>query len=720
MMSVHNPFSATLRPLDAPRLTALRVVNPCLDQDDRGIQKALVDGAMSAKSESGYFQPPGKSVGASSFESIVAIYSMDDECEISVVGEERDKTTEHIPSYSRVMVIAGLASAPPKLNDITFLHHNCWREVFLSLQTKHRNRFQKNHPPPPDPSTVSSLDTEPQIVFHQPPPFSESMDDQDVAQYVVSSGSLSLPLSIREDAPIIQSTLPETLSSDSIGFEDSLTPPPCDDSIFVLEILQHLISYHFIAKSEPDSNEEAVSSPQSPLVSPNPNEQTQDQTIDLYEKFSLALFDEDDKVMLGSLERCRRVCEELDPQVVISDLSEFLDLLVMALHSDDPRISRASSSLLIVLLPKVDLESFTNRFWNPLSSSFLDGNRNEQKILLLTATLLVSSKDMPAYSFTNVLMSFDWKGLETVRLDTALLMRAVEFLVSLFEHRPTNLSRKTASILRQFESKQNALSRISSRIASQSALNDIAPKLVSSELSYSVIMSLDFGRELPQPLFDYVASTDISTHHQLLDIPVSSFLNHTSSNLRVYRQQTFLMELFFERQLRSDPQHFFEREVDNPRASSTVFLHTPVIGLHSLLLRGVHPSWKLNSINDDVVDVLMHDAHLTNIDLQLRLYTLFPPPCALSFFSSLLEQHSLSQTFANTSPLLHSLVATTVPFGESCSFTRLFDLFVSHILSAQCRHITSLSPNTFLTLILHEIFRNNGVKLEAPTLGATT
>ncbi|KAK2942215.1 hypothetical protein BLNAU_22865 [Blattamonas nauphoetae] len=611
-----------------------------------------------------------------------------------IEGETHQKMKD-VKNHMKFVQILGMyaSGASQDASDISFLQAPCFRDTLVRLQTKFQDRANSSsrHPHP-----VAVMEEEsPSIGFstHSPQLFKQRPAGQSIGtQGVASEGdsyhpSTCTPLSSEESQSdsvdshqnstaqmSLQTRLPSSGSSDSISIElssqetllwdDRLPRNDYEEAMSVLEILHHI-----------QSAAPQLDNPTPPDIFMFDPPRLEGNEIDLHERFSVAIFDQDVQSLLASLERCRSVCKTVSPTECIDDLPLFVDMLIMFLNSHTDLITQSASRFLFFLFDFIDFDVFINEHWHTLKTAFKDGNEASRFVLLRTIVLLFKNIVRYRSQVASLLDEFDWAGLIASDLeDEGLFVQTVLVLNYIFMYHAGGLSSKcqVASLYRSFEEIQNATARIMPILQREFQEHEYRPD--DPLITYCLIQSFHLCLQLPQDLVDFV-----SAFPHLLDsstpTPVhpSLVLSHTSMTVNRLKQQAVIAQLIFERTLRSKPSLFFSE--GSPRTIHQFRTHalTPLVGLHSLFIRGAH----IKPMEFDAHDFLETVPHFSDgPDVwywdQFRLYSFFPPPLVLQVFSrSLVHSPSIvlseSQLFRIFIPLLRACA----PFGECCSFSSL-------------------------------------------------
>ncbi|KAK2950508.1 hypothetical protein BLNAU_14501 [Blattamonas nauphoetae] len=536
-------------------------------------------------------------------------------------------------------------------------------------------------------------------------PFKQTPVDESIASIGVGSGFESLHPSTQRSVQSddSQSTSVNSDQSTSASITLQTEPPPSEDTdpLFLdsASIITHSLSARLHSAAE--SNEavaivellqtlippplipHTVANPSLPLEAFNLEHFELDENFDVTERFSVSIFDEDDDSILKSLNRCRSVCDCVPPDQCIDDIPAFVELLITALTSNRSDITILASIVLSKLLYEtLDFIGFLQQYWDYIKTAFQDGSIGARIILVLVIRMWFNNhQDVHS---TNPPLNLNNTLDEIVSADTGsipLFLVVIAFLTFLktcpsgtLPHRYIN------SLFRSFETNQHASERIGLLILE--GVFDFNVELKSAVITFCLILSLHIGLPLQPDLFDYILNYP-NLHSTLVETntPPNLLLSHTAINHHAQKQRAFLMQLLFENTLCSDPSTFFI--VDDSQDFDLLFENvlTPLVGLHSLFVRGLHikenDTSHLSSMTMIVQVTNESDMFLTN---QFRLYAYVPPPQVLQFFfKSLLQIPPFTLDETTIHGFLFHFLATCGPFGECRTLFSLLKYFLSSL-----------------------------------------
>ncbi|KAK2951568.1 hypothetical protein BLNAU_13452 [Blattamonas nauphoetae] len=558
--------------------------------------------------------------------------------------------------------------------DISFVRNWIFRPTLTSLLSKHQHLMSLRPPSLPLPSAhlASSL-TDHSLHSsesnHLPIQFRTEKDDQTTLESsIVNSdlhhGSSSSPTPSQTDTDPSSSSLSlEAQSLPSLDTQSSFSPARSDTG-WMISTLHNLISaplHHSSSQRSPDypTIKDVV---QSVLLQPDFNEQ-----------FNSSLFDEeDDETILNSLIRCFYVSAVHRNLSHIDDPPAFVDHLFWTLRSSRTRLRVQSLAMLMAIVSEMGVEIVSESHLHNLRFAFRDGTKEEQTFLVW-----FWNKRFQHPSSTDVeriwrdLSDFDFDGfLNADMSEEEMFEYSISFVRDVCTVRALYpLTRRWAKdYLLRFEQQQKMLTRVRQHLKT---LRDSSPpemELFRTFIEYATLLSFDHGIAFPEDLTTILLNDHKNTNalHPLL------YLNHTSLNPK-YRRSVFPIEVLFERRARSDANAFLRANPEMITRDSPRFLHTPIFGLHSLLLRGLfHP---LSDMERSTLAILLTAVNLPSdlIHHTLDLFSLFPPPLVIRMFvgpsQPLLTRPDHQPILTD---ILPSLVVSTAPFGYCLSLKWMF------------------------------------------------
>ncbi|KAK2962200.1 hypothetical protein BLNAU_2860 [Blattamonas nauphoetae] len=411
----------------------------------------------------------------------------------------------------------------------------------------------------------------------------------------------------------------------------------------------------------------AVINPVPPITDPN-------------KKFDSSIFAEtdDDKVVL-SLRQCLMVLDPNKSSDYITDLPDFLNHLLLALHSHHTLV-RVLSQFIYVHLTASRAPLFPkDKHFRSLQSAFRDGSIEEQMTLLLlwTRWWIEHSKgelNDPKMEWSD----FDFEGFLAADLtETRLFDEAVRFVIVLFLFPlwdEQSFERYLFFFL-QFDQTHDAQNRLLSPPRSNASL----PSRMTGKIDhvmYSTILSLFHGVVFP-PLLTTLICLDIfpSSDRSSKGFTPFFYLNHTSID-HTHRHSFMPMDLFFERQLRFSTRAFFPVTNHSRFCRQRRFLFTPLIGFHSLLFRSI----RLSLTDRDIIHMVMLFSHIIKQDSTMseifNLFAAYPPPFMVqTFVPSPLSIKDDLVKWSQTLMFCWRFLPITAPFGDCSSLATIFKMF---------------------------------------------
>ncbi|KAK2952839.1 hypothetical protein BLNAU_12160 [Blattamonas nauphoetae] len=558
------------------------------------------------------------------------------------------------------------------LADLSFLQTPCFRSTLESLQTKHQlqafsNQLEKN-------SGILSLSNE--IYAHTPPPFDS---DLSINATNVSSSAISTEMS-----------LPSELSSSDVPTHSSGQLVFSTHSI--IRHSQHILSTIHSLKTRPRPksfpwNIRQYVSPESDfdcVYQPRPH------FVDQDEKFDTSLFDEtDDLIVVSSLRRCRAVVEATQSTKCVVDVNSFRNLLISALHSSNPVIETESRVLFFKLvdLDKMFDDPLDVRFAS-LRKAFHEGTFWEKMTLLRLWARWFDFQRDSAQTQNMRTSDFDFKGFLAADLrDTLLFDEACLFIGRFFLYHTALISFDwKMDFLLSFEKRHQMMSRLSNCPSSSSDHEGSRPDLRQLAIILGSFLSRVRGYDFPSELTELI-TIDLNFNPATFTFSVNPafFLSYTSINPR-HRHSFFPMDLMFERTLRDNPNLFFNSLSSVSVCTSRKFLHTPSIGLHSLLLRSPKLTLDKQATMRLVYMLFVHASNqdTTQSDI-LTLFRCYPPPRLIDTLLGLPPRHigtpptappfvRLFDVWVRYLSLFRVFGVYTAPFGACASLVEVFKM----------------------------------------------
>ncbi|KAK2955133.1 hypothetical protein BLNAU_9862 [Blattamonas nauphoetae] len=407
------------------------------------------------------------------------------------------------------------------------------------------------------------------------------------------------------------------------------------------------------------------------------------QFVDLNEKFDISLFDEiDDLKVMTSLRKCLNVLNATKSTECIVDVHTFRTLLISGLHSSNLAVQIECYRFFFLTQhyhPTIDDPRDTQ--FQGLRTAFRDGTFMEKMVLLrLWETW---SKDPSKYEDVHSMKEsdFDFNGLLAVDLsENSLFDIACSFLANIMLNDSVSMSFGwKMNFLLKFENRHRVLDRLTNDPSQSSDQKRSEHFLSPIAITLGSFLSIFRGIDFPSALTELMTiDLDISPLKYSHWINPAIFLNHTSIAPK-HRHSFFPMDLMFEAFVRKKQHAFFRLSPALNHCTPRKFLHTPYVGLHSLLLR--YPNLNLdqqslaNLINmffvefgQDTTPANLHD-----------LFGSFPPP---RFIDTLLYSHHAVRTSSNIWIGFLNIICTfgiyTSPFGACSSLAQVFKMLVPY------------------------------------------
>ncbi|KAK2949256.1 hypothetical protein BLNAU_15859 [Blattamonas nauphoetae] len=513
------------------------------------------------------------------------------------------------------------------LNDVSFLRMPCFKPALLNLQSKFQMIAQHHllsNQPSPNPTMILSLD--PTTDWSTTAP---SLAIQ--SSFTFNTAHLSNPTtnmtSLKNDSERSDMTLSTNpLSNSSV---QQLTSQ--QEILQILSVLHSLITNPLIPTSP-------RSLPLPPFhLQPEPDfSLIFNQPIDYKETFSPLTFDEEDEATLThTILRCHRLCMVVPPHQCIMRMDQFVEGLAALLENSNRNLQSAVYSLLVSLFYKLDFGEIHQNLLFSLRFAFREGSIASQKVLIHVAMIVSVHMTTSSKTVADPLLNFDWDGLVKIHnMDLDYFTQCLLLLCINF-HRLRKISPQLAeSIFLNFETHQQVIFEIASFFSFLLETN--RRPFFQPYLEFSLIMAFFFGQTLPDPIIQSLwKKTDFDFSSPTLGFHPSFLLNHTSSNCNRHMQPVLLMELLFERLIRTSPHIIFLKPILSPEENeSSQFLLTPLNGLHPLLLRGLLPrNMKIHLQNFVYVMIyIISSSSFSWMELDELLFWFHPTPLVVDFF----------------------------------------------------------------------------------------
>ncbi|KAK2954530.1 hypothetical protein BLNAU_10550 [Blattamonas nauphoetae] len=406
------------------------------------------------------------------------------------------------------------------------------------------------------------------------------------------------------------------------------------------------------------------------------------QIVDLNEKFDVSLFAEtDDRKIVASLRRCGEVVEATQSADCIVDIPAFRTLLISGINSSNYAIQQKCFFLFI------DTEIGLQRFDDPredrfkiLRTAFRDNMYFGQLLILRLWVRWFFFKVLHTYGEKMKESDFDFKGFLAADLsDPSLFDQACRFVASVFLTDSVSMNEEwRINFLHLFEMKHQMMSRLSSDPILYSLERPSSLYLTPFAITLGSFLSIHRGCDFPSALTEFITIDQTFSPHRNPDMLTPAyFLSHTSIALEK-RPCFFPMDLMFERYLRDNPDAFLQRWPGMNVVTSSRFLHTSYIGLHSLFLRSARLHLDKQAIfhlfNLLFVDSSGQETTQLNI---LNLFRYFPPP---RFIDTLLSSpHIIRAEFDlwfNFLFLFYHFGVLSPLFGACSSLATIFKMLI--------------------------------------------
>ncbi|KAK2951248.1 hypothetical protein BLNAU_13864 [Blattamonas nauphoetae] len=560
------------------------------------------------------------------------------------------------------------------LTDLSFLQSRCFRPTLEALQVKHQHIIK---PPQNEESSRAESSSEDLHSEQFPMPFrfkgsqhslsTISTETQLPSQHS-SSSSDSQHSSSSSDTQILSSPQPHQRNQHPLRKASSI------HSHAILTVIHSLLSkppidsFPWILRTGliPEKELEIAAT-----FSRGP--------VSLDERFGPSLFDEpDDTKITESLARCWEVIRTTQSLQCIDDLDSFGTLVIQNLHSS-PQIIAAFCYKLFIhlthLLPVLDPRAGQFR---TLRTAFRDGTQIEQQALLYLWRIWLHSRPIDRNEQKMRVADFDFDGFMAADMtDTQLFDEACQFVIVLISSNNASITEQWKSdFILQFEKKNRMLDRLAGRQGPWTNERKSTLTRTTTHIYIAEMMSVFHGFAFPSELAELITiDLNSSPHRYERFINPAVFLNHTSIAPK-HRHFFFPMDLMFERYVRDNPIAFFQ----NPQPHRTLFrerwfLHSPMVGLHSLFVRSIPLSLTQTTLSFLLTYVVgFEDRHVLFNEFH-DLYSAFPPPRLLD---RLLSSSRLvkADIFIWSRYLVHvwSLCESVAPFGECSSLAKVFKM----------------------------------------------
>ncbi|KAK2945235.1 hypothetical protein BLNAU_19811 [Blattamonas nauphoetae] len=402
--------------------------------------------------------------------------------------------------------------------------------------------------------------------------------------------------------------------------------------------------------------------------------------VSLEERFGPSMFDEtDDSKLVQSLRRCHQVLKTTQSTQCIVNLDSFITLVIAGLLNSSQIIARLCFILFFEILKSLPVFDPRADQFRTLRSAFRDGTFFDRMALMSLWRIWLFKRVESAPGRDMRVEDFDFEGFLDADLHHGNLFdEACRFVYTLVLTPNTSMTGQWKSdFILQFETKHRVLDRLADKSGAWPAEYKSNLHLTREHIIIAEVMSLFHGYTFPSVLTELITIDLVTSPHLFSPAPNPAlFLNYTSISPK-HRQSFFPMDLIFERYLRHNPSAFFQNlQPPQTAFSASKFICTPLVGLHSLLVRCV--PFRL-----DDRTLLTESRALMNLsDQQVmfsefnRLFSLFPPPRLLDHLLSSPHLLRANQVIWNAFLyLIWYLCGRVAPFGACSSLARVFKAF---------------------------------------------
>ncbi|KAK2955903.1 hypothetical protein BLNAU_9063 [Blattamonas nauphoetae] len=578
------------------------------------------------------------------------------------------------------------------LTDLSFLQSRCFRPTLEALQAKHQNRA---NPPRIEENSRAESSSEELHANQSRHPF-------------LFAGSLHSSSTISTET-----RLPSQHSSFSSDTQLLSSPQPARPNphtsrdVSILHSREVLTVIHsLLSKPQIDSFPWKL---RSKLTSEKEVELALTLStipVSLDERFGPSIFSEqDDNTLVQSLNRCLKVIRTTQSLQCIDDLDSFFAIIVTGLHNSNEFIATFNFTIFIEILNFNSILDPRADQFRTLRSAFRDGTWREQMALLFLWRTWLSKRAQGAPGRDMCVTDFTFDGFMTTDMtDGQLFDEACRFILVLFSSTNASMTGQwKLNFILQFEQRHCMMDRLADKPGTRLGGLKSNLHLAIEHIYIAEVMSLYHGYDFPSELTQLITIDLTNNPHLFSPAPNPAlFLNHTSIAPK-HRLSFFPMDLIFERFLRNNPTAFFQNFQPPPTAfSQKKFLSTPLVGLHSLLVRciRVHFNERTLTVFMDILGYLA-DQQVTSDDFH-QLYSSFPPPRLLDLLLSsphlVKVQKDLWTKFLF---ILWSLCGIVAPFGASSSLARVFKMLTPFDSNPDDREVTLLRFVGDLVVSLH-------------------
>ncbi|KAK2955152.1 hypothetical protein BLNAU_9881 [Blattamonas nauphoetae] len=556
-----------------------------------------------------------------------------------------------------LMVVQGAES----LTDLSFLQSRCFRSTLLSLQTKHQ--FIIN-PSEMKESTQMESSSEDLRYEQARLPFRSDCSLHSLSSLSTETQFPSHSSSSFSGTHLLSSPQPPQLNQPARE-ASSL------HSREILTVIHSLLSKPTIDSFQWVLRKDIATEKDWEIMNVYP-----ETPVSLDERFGPSLFDESDDTKLAqTLTRCRKVVKRTKSIQCIDSLDSFLQLIVACLHHSNQLIAGFSFRLfkqIIKFLPLLDPRSVQ---FLTLRTAFRDGTPIEQRALLHLWSVWFNFQTSQKTERDMNAADFDFDGLLAADLTgRAIFDEACLFVIALFSSAKASMTWQWKSnFIIQFENSHHVLDRLAGKPGPWSDKLKSQLSLTPEHIFIAGMLCIFHGASFQSEL-TVLITIDLDSSPLRFEryINTAHFLNHTSIPLK-HRHSFFPMDLMFERCLREEPALFIIEQPDLTICSVRKFLNTPLVGLHSLLVRSMPLTFNARTLHELLslfVDFSRQQISLKNVH---RLYSSFPPPRLLDTLLS--APHIIRTSKPIWIELLHFvriLCENVAPFGACLSLANVF------------------------------------------------
>ncbi|KAK2948634.1 hypothetical protein BLNAU_16453 [Blattamonas nauphoetae] len=559
------------------------------------------------------------------------------------------------------MVEKGVTS----LTDLSFLQSRCFRPTLEALQVKHQNRA---NPPRFEENSRAESSSAVLRADHVRQPFRS-----DCSLHSLSSLSTETQLPSQHSPTSSDTQLLSSLQSARSNQRNSHHVTNIQ-SLEILTMIHSLLSKpqinSFPWKLRTDlTSEKDLNLSKTPSTIP----------VSIDERFGPSMLEEtDDSKLVQSLRRCRQVLETTQSTQCIINLDSFITLVIAGLLNSSQVIARLHFSIFLQILSFHSILDPRADQFRTLRSAFRDGTHFEQMANLFLWQTWLSNRALGEPGRDMRVEDFDFDGFMTTdQTEGDLFDEACRFVYYLLlSPNVTMTGQWKLNFILQFEKRHRMLDRLADKPGAWPGEFKSKLHLTQAHIYIAEVMSLYHGYCFPSELTELITlNLDLSPHLFSPALNPVLFLNHTSIDIK-HRHSFFPMDLIFERYLRDSPTALFQDYLPPQTISnSSKFISTPLVGLHSLLVRCVplHFNERTLSVFLDVVGYF-ENQHVTFNEFHW-LFSSFPPSRLLDLLLS--SPHLLRANIHIGTVFLNRIVnlcGRVAPFGACSSLAKVFKM----------------------------------------------